>query len=283
MKYWKEAATVILAARHHGCVISTAVPALAAVVPNVRLHGHASTSGTGSDVTRENQPHYVNAIASDSDTDSDTFDYNYKVLMLQRTHQSSFFAGAQVFPGGGIDEADFSQKWMDLFADAGIKTLEDFGPMFSIQHDRPPMIAADRASPVPSDIAFRICAIRETFEESGILLVKPCICCRHADASKPHPSLHELGNHTSFGTTDAGTTSEWRQRVHKNATAFLELCRELKSVPDIWSLAEWSNWLTPSNMQKKRFDTMFYLCCMDNLPTAYQDEKEIIQSQVCTH
>ncbi|XP_071804199.1 acyl-coenzyme A diphosphatase NUDT19-like [Asterias amurensis] len=251
MKHWKEAATVILAA-------------------SIRQNGRVKMPIAATSKIQPNQE------------SPNVAPFDYKVLMLQRTHRSSFCAGAQVFPGGGIDEADFSPKWMELFAEAGIKTLADFGPMVNIsQHSRPPMIASHRESPVPSDIAFRICAIRETFEESGVLLVKPF---SHLTTTKA-PSTVQFGQHKLLGTPEAANlkvSKEWRQRVHKNASAFLDLCRECKSLPDVWSLAEWSNWLTPSDLSKKRYDTMFYLCCMETLPAANMDNKEIIQSQWLT-
>ncbi|XP_022103560.1 nucleoside diphosphate-linked moiety X motif 19-like [Acanthaster planci] len=252
MKYWKEASTVILAARfrHQGPVTH---PASSAASRMPAQQQDITTTGSLSKY------------------------FDYKVLMLQRTHRSSFFAGAQVFPGGGIDEADFSPRWMELFAEVGIRTPQDFGPMASIRHDRPPMIVENRDFPVPSDIAFRICAIRETFEESGILLVKHMSHCRAATESTPILQYHRKLTDTSDVSVE--TRKEWRHRVHQNAEDFLEMCREMKTLPDIWSLAEWSNWLTPSDARKRRYDTMFYLCCMDAQPSARQDGRETIQSE----
>ena len=55
-------------------------------------------------------------------------------------------------------------------------------------------------------------------------------------------------------------------------------------MPDIWALNEWSNWLTPVNMGKvhgnRRFDTMFYLGCLANVPEHTADGYEIIGDQV---
>ncbi|XP_038052563.1 nucleoside diphosphate-linked moiety X motif 19-like isoform X2 [Patiria miniata] len=254
MKYWKEAATVILAARFRNPG-SICHPAPSAASRKPTEQEHSTTTGL------------VNAC------------FDYKVLMLQRTHHSSFFAGAQVFPGGGIDEADYSPKWMELFAEVGIRIPQDFGPMVSKQHERPPMIAADRGSPVPSDIAFRICAIRETFEESGVLLLKQFSHCHPATDSMPSV---QQNNSSSTPDISVETSKEWRHRVHNNAAEFLEMCRELRSLPDVWSLAEWSDWLTPSDMRRKRYDTMFYLCCMDTQPSALHDDKETIQLQWVT-
>ena len=70
--------------------------------------------------------------------------------------------------------------------------------------------------------------------------------------------------------------------------AFLDLCNELRVVPNIWGLYEWCNWLTPV-MQKveggppprpRRFDTMFYVCCLTEMPDARADKRETTVAQV---
>ncbi len=66
-----------------------------------------------------------------------------EVLLLHRVKTSSSFASAHVFPGGNVDP----------FHDGEVA----------------PVGNADRHKDGP---AYRLCAIRETFEESGILLAK---------------------------------------------------------------------------------------------------------------
>ena len=186
----------------------------------------------------------------------------------------SFFSGAHVFPGGAIDKSDFSPKWMELFALAGLRHPNDFGPMVTGPRDRPPVLQQRPpvdGSLVPPDVAFRICAIRETFEESGILLLRGTKDWPLGDpAAVPHASVFHL--------TDAEVKS-WRELVHGNAAEFLRMCETLQALPDIWALAEWSNWLTPTD-NKKRFDTMFYMCSLETLPMTMHDEQETVHSQV---
>ena len=57
-------------------------------------------------------------------------------------------------------------------------------------------------------------------------------------------------------------------------------CRELRCVPDIWSLVEWSDWLTPENLHR-RYDTVFYLCCTEEKQEPSADHEEISSTQVC--
>lgn len=49
-------------------------------------------------------------------------------------------------------------------------------------------------------------------------------------------------------------------------------------MPDVWSLVEWSNWLTPENMPR-RYDTVFYLCCLEGMPTPMFNPSEVTKAQ----
>ena len=62
----------------------------------------------------------------------------------------------------------------------------------------------------------------------------------------------------------------------------LLLVRELEAVPDLWSLGEWADWLTPTDLHEKgnrRFDTMFYLASLQEVPVTVRDELEVTASQ----
>ena len=73
----------------------------------------------------------------------------FEVLMTRRSPSASFAPGAYVFPGGGIDQADAAAH----------------------------AIAARRPDQSDQQLTQAIAAIRESFEELGILLA------RHADGS----------------------------------------------------------------------------------------------------
>ncbi|XP_072043284.1 acyl-coenzyme A diphosphatase NUDT19-like [Amphiura filiformis] len=247
-KTWKEAASVIL------------------------LAGTKGSRNPGRNLHRISQSSTVPRV------------FDYRVLLLTRNFRGSS-AGAHVFPGGAIDKADFSKSWLELFAEAGVS--RDFGTLSSIKGPRPPMLVADRQLPVPNDIAFRICAIREAFEESGVLLVKkfPKYLYTTTKEDKysshlPQASTKETVPYGSVLSDDlpSDLLKTWRQRVHKDASQFVTLCKELRCVPDVWALAEWTNWLTPAG-NPRRYDTMFYTCCLENVPHVDHDKSEMIQSQ----
>ena len=50
-------------------------------------------------------------------------------------------------------------------------------------------------------------------------------------------------------------------------------------MPDVWSLSEWSNWLTPANLPR-RYDTLFYTCFLEKEPAVLLDGKEMTHSKV---
>uniref|UniRef100_G3PVB0 Acyl-coenzyme A diphosphatase NUDT19 n=1 Tax=Gasterosteus aculeatus TaxID=69293 RepID=G3PVB0_GASAC len=222
LKHWREAATLILAAA-------------AAASP--------LTGGQG----RSHLPH------------KSCFDYD--VLLLKRSSKSGFMPNACVFPGGLVHASDFSSEWLDVF-----KTFSK-SPNFGLRSvtqpgdTRPPLFATDRlklGSPIPGEVAFRICALRETFEECGVLLF----------VSKQEEKANELCSRD---------LNKWRDLVNQNPSNFIQMCRELEVLPNIWALHEWGNWLTPEGRYGvKRFDTAFFICCLQEIPPALQDDKEIV-------
>ncbi|XP_078660238.1 acyl-coenzyme A diphosphatase NUDT19-like isoform X3 [Branchiostoma floridae x Branchiostoma belcheri] len=80
----------------------------------------------------------------------------------------------------------------------------------------------------------------------------------------------------------ASELARWRKRVDGDAREFLQLCNECRCVPDVWSLHEWSNWLTPTipaMPNRRRYDTAFFICCLDHIPPAARDDREIVKAQ----
>jgi len=187
---------------------------------------------------------------------SSNIDADYLLLMLQRHSRSSFMPSAYVFPGGVIDKADYSEQWMQIYKGFGY-TERELSSFSNIAGPRPELFEDYSGIAISPEVAFRICAIREAFEECGLMLFRSIF-----DKNVVLRMSYE-------------EVSAWRQKVHENASAFLEFCRKHKLFPDIWSLREWSNWLTPSSFGSKRFDTMFYICAMDCLPYIKHDEKEM--------
>nr|XP_026693997.1 nucleoside diphosphate-linked moiety X motif 19-like isoform X2 [Ciona intestinalis] len=198
--------------------------------------------------------------------------------MLKRSSKASFFPNAYVFPGGNIDKADSSFRWFSVFH-LLTRNVESLGQNFIVhQHDemRSPMFKNGKNnvnSGLPNEISLRISAIRETFEETGILIAHST----HENSMSPLP---ENNWYCSVIEWDHAEVEIWRSKVREDANEFLNLCIQNKYVPDIWALHEWSNWLTPTFMPKKnskRYDTVFYKACLKSPPSyTKQDNSEVI-------
>ncbi|MGH1420380.1 MAG: NUDIX hydrolase [Hyphomonas sp.] len=164
--------------------------------------------------------------------DSDTA---LEVLMVKRHHQIDFVAGALVFPGGKSSDDDTSPEW-DAYTDG------DYGP---VQQDA------------------RIAAVREAFEESGLLLA------RHKENRGPGAEL--------VGAEVADRLGPHRAAVDRGEESFLELIKKNDLVLALDSLVLFGHWITPK-MMPKRFDTYFYVAPAPLTQAARHDGRETTDS-----
>ncbi|XP_018374228.1 PREDICTED: nucleoside diphosphate-linked moiety X motif 19-like [Trachymyrmex cornetzi] len=189
--------------------------------------------------------------------------HNYKLLCLKRHQKSSFMPGLYVFPGGAVDPADANLKWHEYFSAFGLDNVDKLASLIPKTVSRP-QIFQSKENELLREISLRITAIRETFEECGILL------CRRNKNSYAHSGWAE---HVSI---PEGELRTWQNKVHNDATEFLNLCQKLECYPDLWALHEWRNWLGPTYAYKtKRFNTVFYLACIPHVPHAEYEAIEM--------
>lgn len=139
----------------------------------------------------------------------------FEVFMLRRHEQAGFMGGAYVFPGGKLDDIDRQGK----------VTL----PLEGLHPAEAASLLAEGGSEELS-IGLFVAAIRETFEEAGILL---------GDV-EPTSSLEEARRRL-----DAGSSFH---QVVGDLGARLRLDR----------LVPYARWVTPS-VERRRFDTRFFL------------------------
>lgn len=152
-----------------------------------------------------------------------------EVFLVRRHARSGFMADAYVFPGGKLDPAD---------ADPALRPrLRGRGPADAA--------AALGEADDARALALFVAAIRETFEEAGVLL-----------ADLPDPS----GLHAARGALAGGAT--WRE-VLETLDAHLRL--------DL--LVPQARWVTPA-AEPRRFDARFFLARAPRAQRASHDARE---------
>lgn len=137
-----------------------------------------------------------------------------EVFMVKRHHQIDFASGALVFPGGKVDPHDL---------DPQVRTLSDGAASFDDYR-----------------LSLAACAVREGFEESGILLAR------------------KDGAQDMLDATSATALSGWRPRLNNSEVGLAEFLKTEKLRLALDTLVPFAHWITPVFMPK-RFDTHFYL------------------------
>jgi 8-oxo-dGTP pyrophosphatase MutT (NUDIX family) len=107
------------------------------------------------------------------------------------------------------------------------------------------------------DHAHRVAAIRECFEEAGVLL-----------------ALDGDGRHVS----DGHVALDARQAVYDGSIDVLDLCREHGLELAVDELAFVSHWITPKGETARRFDTRFYVAPAPPEQDHTHDDNETIDS-----
>ncbi|XP_068147226.1 acyl-coenzyme A diphosphatase NUDT19 [Drosophila tropicalis] len=172
--------------------------------------------------------------------------YDFNLLLIKRSERTSYTLNHCVFPGGGFDvKSDESSDWLNYFQSFGIHQDHLDQLRCKDQVSGRPNLMTDGKN-FSRDISLRITALREAFEEVGILLCRQRGNLWHGSPSLVHPAEH----------------SEWQQKVHNDASQFLELCRHLDVIPDLWTLHEWSIWRSGATSSRK-FDTVYYITVLE--------------------
>jgi 8-oxo-dGTP pyrophosphatase MutT (NUDIX family) len=169
-----------------------------------------------------------------------------EVLLTRRPTGMKFHGGFYVFPGGSVKEEDCSDGLLRMCrgigrAEAPGNLEDDLSPELSLGH--------------------RVAAIRELFEEVGIL----------------------------FCSTEAGhlvdmTDQEFRERLARKRKALLEGSMSFQAfleseslVSNLDRLAYFSHWLTPEECSI-RYDTRFYLALLPSGQAPLASSQEVTHS-----
>jgi 8-oxo-dGTP pyrophosphatase MutT (NUDIX family) len=169
-----------------------------------------------------------------------------EVYLLRRTGSMAFAAGMHVFPGGSVDprDGDASPAWAGPAPDEWARRLGCDEPLAR---------------------ALVCAAVRETFEESGVLLAGPS-----TGPSTGPPTGPSTGPPTGPSTGPTGsvvgdtTAEEWehdRLALLDRSLSMSGLLERRGLVLRSDLLAPFAHWITPE-FEPRRFDTRFFAAAL---------------------
>lgn len=160
-----------------------------------------------------------------------------EVFMVRRHFSIAFMAGAHVFPGGRVDasDADADEGWCD----------------------RPSAAEAERGP----DLAFRVAALRELFEEAGVLL------------ARTHSGVFP----TCDDADTRGRFADDREAVHAGTQTLRTVIDRERLRLALDAVVPFAHWVTPP-IEVRRFDTWFFAALMPPRQAAAHDTHESMGS-----
>lgn len=170
-----------------------------------------------------------------------------EVCLMQRNLNSDFVGGAYVFPGGGVDPDDRAPDVAELCTG-----LDD-------------AVASTRLGTGSGGLAFWVAAIREAFEEAGVLIA------RHVDGSP-------------LDVTDpvvAERFARHRRDVDEGRRTIASVASEEGIRLDAGALQVFSRWITPLGAHR-RYDTRFFVAAAPQDQEVVHDDRELIATQWLT-
>jgi 8-oxo-dGTP pyrophosphatase MutT (NUDIX family) len=157
---------------------------------------------------------------------------NIETLLLKRSRRVGFIPGAYVFPGGAVDRGDALPDLLPRLAG-----LAADGARARLGRQERESEGNDGATPPP--VAFFVAALRETFEETGVLLGAPPAGCR----------TFPVGGNRQGGQV--------RARLLEGRCTFQQVLEELGVDLDAGTLQPIGRWVTPEP-ERRRYDTRFF-------------------------
>lgn len=167
----------------------------------------------------------------------------FELFMVRRADRSSFMGGAHVFPGGRVEDIDLLPE---------VRTYCDG---ISAAVNNLPHMSEEQA------IGFHLAALRELFEEAGVLLARD-----------------QEGSLASFESPEARMRfGGYRISAQQFSLPLVMVLKEEGLRFDLSTLVPWSWWVTPAE-ERKRFDARFFLAIMPANQEGLHDGQETTHS-----
>lgn len=169
----------------------------------------------------------------------------FEVFLLKRHEKSSFMGGNFVYPGGRVDREDGS---LEICSYTKGMTFEEAYKMYGGTLSQ------------EESFAHWIAAVRELFEEAGVLLA------------------YKLeGNPFDFKNVEEKKRfSDYRELLQKGQITICQIAKKEKLFLALDQLYYYAHWITPE-ARSERFDTRFYLARHPVGQEASYDQKETME------
>ncbi|MBN1474813.1 MAG: NUDIX hydrolase [Syntrophaceae bacterium] len=169
-------------------------------------------------------------------------DSGFEVLLVRRSSKSAFVPSAYVFPGGKVEPDDRLPEMANCCRKNDLIKSMSF---------------LDGAPSAQSALGILTAAIRETFEEAGILL-----------------AWQENGTFVSVDESLEGQLLSYRTDLNRGNLKFLDLLKKENLFLAVDRLHYFSRWITPE-LSPLRFDARFFIAEVPEGQKAFHDGGEV--------
>ncbi|HEY3943229.1 MAG TPA: hypothetical protein VGL60_12205 [Acidimicrobiales bacterium] len=166
-----------------------------------------------------------------------------EVLMVRRSERADFVGGAHVFPGGGVDPTD---------------DVATAGPEVAALSDE---VASAVLGLAPGGRAYWVAALRECFEEAGVLLA-------YRGSGRSAMLSFERDE-------ERARYEDLRREVNAGRLSFLDLCRGEGLQLALDRVHYFAHWVTPAG-SPRRYDTRFFVTLAPHGQSPRRDDREIV-------
>ena len=172
-------------------------------------------------------------------------DRGFEVFLTRRPDGMPFLGGMYCYPGGTVTKDDFSPRLIERITGLTAKQARK--------------ILGAHYSPVEA-IGFWIAAVREVFEEVGVLL-----------------ATERSGAPLILDADRSARLAEKHAALLKKSVSFAELLESEQLSCDLGSLTHFSYWQTPSQVAM-RFETRFFIAVLPQGQTPLSTSYEVTHS-----
>lgn len=169
----------------------------------------------------------------------------FQMYVMKRPKTMKAFQGYTVFPGGLLEPQDVQPEWSQYFQHS-----LNIHPLLPKRMDYPDRIPPISQTDTVSELPYAVAAIREVFEETGILLCQT--------TSPQHPTLQTL-----------------RQALLNKEMTFLDVIKKLDICFNAEKLTYIGRRVTPPPTSVF-FDANFYLSVVPEDTVSIPSEREIV-------